>query len=100
MEVPERPEWDDRDEETFNLLMPFLPVESTGGPYEDTAFVAGYQAGQIDGQLVNKHIAATTYLVFSRLIGQIDLIAMRHGYKFDILHDDGTWAQIGVTRLD
>lgn len=99
MNLPERPEWDDRDEETFGLVMPFTEVASVDGPYDDLSFVAGFQMGQIDGKLESQKIAATTFLIFSRLTHQVDLIAMRHNYHMDILHDDGTWAQIGVTRV-
>jgi hypothetical protein len=71
-------------EKGWGLLMPFVVCESAGGRYDDEAFVAGYQAGQIDQALevaaaVNAtHLAAP--LVHAGLVEQLDLIAMRHGY--------------------
>lgn len=98
MVMPDKPEWDDRDGECFELVMPFLNVVSKGGKYEDESFTAGWQMGEIMASLKERHIAAATYLVFSELVEQVDLIAMKYGYAFDILHNDGTWAQVGVTR--
>lgn len=98
--IPERPDWDDRDEETFGLVMPFVAVVSKGGPYDDPSFVAGYQAGEINGKLESRRIAAATFLIYTTLIEQVDLIAMRHGYTSEVLHRDETWCQIGVTRND
>lgn len=102
MNIPDRPEWDDRDEITYRLVMPFTEVRSEGGPYDDLSFVAGFQMGQIDGKLTSmgqNSIAAATFLVFSQLKHQVDLIAMKHNYTSEVLHDDGEWAQIGVTRV-
>lgn len=100
MTMPEKPEWDDRDEQQYDLVMPFLNVVSRGGKYEDEPFTAGWQMGEIMSALRERRIAATSYLVFSDLAEQVDLIAMKYDYTTDILHDDGTWAQIGVTRND
>ena len=32
---------------TYELLIPFVAVESNGGPFEDEAFVAGFQLGRL-----------------------------------------------------
>jgi formylmethanofuran dehydrogenase subunit E len=45
-------------------------------------------------------VAATTYLVYTDLVPQVDLIAMKHGYKIDVLNQDDEWVQIGLTRED
>ncbi len=104
MTTPERPEWDDRDDERadreMSLVMPFLAVISNGGRYEDLSFTAGFQAGLADGRHGSRHILASTCLVYSDLVPQMDLIAMRHGYRCDVLHDDETWAQVGFTRIE
>jgi hypothetical protein len=42
--MPEKPEWDDRDEQQYDLVMPFLNVVSRGGKYEDEPFTAGWQS--------------------------------------------------------
>lgn len=99
-DMPDYPEWDDRDHDDFNLVLPFVSVESVGGPYHDSSFTAGFQVGEICGELKTRNIVATTYLILSPLHVQADLIGMKYGYKSDILHDDGEWTQIGFTRID
>ena len=100
MTAPEQPEWDDR-QFKFELLMPFLAVESKGGPYDDQAFTAGYQMGNINGLLEDRRIAATTFIIYQPLKEQADLIAMRFGYTMEVLHDDSEeWMQVGYTRIE
>lgn len=63
----------------MDLIMPFVTVASQGGPYDDDAYVAGYEMGQLDAALAAgpDELAAT---VRSENAIQADLIAMRHGY--------------------
>ena len=96
-DTPEPPEWDDRE---YELVMPFVSVSSKGGPYSDESFTAGFQAGEISGKLSERVILATTFLIYSELISQVDLIAMRYGYSMEVLHREDPWAQVGVTRID
>lgn len=68
-------------DEGFSLVIPFTCVESVGGPYNDAAFAAGFDCGVIDGKLAaglddHEELPAT---VRTGLVGQLDLIAMRHG---------------------
>lgn len=98
-DLPENPEWDDRDGER-ELSLPFVCTKTEGGQYEDLSFVAGYQVGEISGQLFHRAIVVGTYLVYSDLCKQLDLVAMKHGYVFDVLNDDGVWAQVGFTRIE
>jgi hypothetical protein len=75
-EASEAPDW--------GLVMPFVVVTSTGGPYDDDAFVAGYQCGEIDRALKTIRAAGGSRLdatVRSAVVSQLDLIAMRHGFK-------------------
>lgn len=72
----------------MELVMPFVVTASHGGPFEDTAFVAGYQAGSIDARLAVLAAAEAHSLkvtVHTTLLSQLDLIAMRHGYRVE--HD-------------
>lgn len=67
----------------YSLVMPFVVCHSTGGPYEDQAFVAGYQTGQIDaalkaGEKDNRDHGLIA--VYTELLPQLDLVAMRYGY--------------------
>lgn len=64
----------------YALVMPFVVCQSVGGPYDDDAFVAGYQAGQIDAALKAGTAGDLSLTVRTDLLPQLDLIAMRHGY--------------------
>lgn len=67
----------------YELVMPFVVCRSQGGVYDDEAFVAGYEAGQIDAALraaAPMGVEMRRY-VHSALLPQLDLIAMEHGYQ-------------------
>ena len=70
----------------YDLVIPFVACQSQGGPHEDDAFVAGYQAGRIDHALAvlvtvgGREMRAT---VRSDLVRQLDLIAMHHGFTVE-----------------
>lgn len=75
----------------YNLVMPFVIVKSNGGPYDDAAFVAGANCGQLMAEL--KTLAAHRAVPPQRwmrleLLPQIDLIAMRYGYKLRLSEID------------
>jgi hypothetical protein len=84
----------------FGLVLPFLAVKSKDGPYDDLPFVAGYQAGKIDGLLSAKQYKSLEVYSYSNLIKQIDLIAMRHNYSIEILSDDNMWALLRFTKSE
>lgn len=73
------------DDDAMELVMPFLVVASHGGPYDDDAFAAGWQAGEIDRTLRTAAAIAATVVEFpivhAGLVPQLDLIGMKHGYK-------------------
>lgn len=76
------PEFDGMD-----LVMPFVVCQSQGGPYEDDAFVAGFQAGQIDRSLRAATIANADRVratVMTALVPQLELLAMQHGFLAEI----------------
>ena len=75
----------------YGLVMPFVVCQSVGGPYEDEAYVAGYEAGLADA-LCGSLAEGAALRVGSLKLGmpyhvenqaQIDLIAMRHGVAAD-----------------
>lgn len=71
------------EEAEYNLVMPFVIVKSNGGPYDDAAFVAGANCGQLMAEL--QALAAHRAIPHPRYarpehLPQYDLIAMRHGY--------------------
>jgi hypothetical protein len=74
---------DEISEEQWGLLFPFVVCQSNDGPYDDAAFVAGYQAGRIDRSLavaVAAEADALRFTVHTLLVPQLELIAMNHGY--------------------
>ena len=67
----------------YDLVVPFVVCQSQGGPYEDQAFVAGFQAGEIDRAL---KVAATvdadevSFTVRTELLRQLELLGMSRGF--------------------
>jgi hypothetical protein len=69
--------------EIHELVLPFVVCRSVGGPFDDDAFVAGFQAGQVDQALHAAKVARATevrFTVNSTLVKQLDLIAMNRGF--------------------
>ncbi len=98
-------------EQGYGLVMPFVVCASQGGPYEDGAFVAGYQAGRLDSAMAA--IAAVqgdgmSTTIYRALVPQLDLLAMHHGFPhttakdFDEENPDkpvfGDWVQWSCSR--
>lgn len=83
----------DRPEEAdYGLVMPFVACTSQGGPYDDAAFVAGFECGQIDRAL--QVIAAAggntaTFTVGTDVVKQLELIGMNRG--FPIVHTEAAF---------
>lgn len=81
------------DEAEYEPMMPFLAVASRGGPYDDTAYVAGYELGILDGQLSGPYAPTPEKpgppaidhwrWIKSDNVEQADLIAMRHGWELE-----------------
>ena len=88
------------EDEGRELVMPFVVVSSRGGPFDDQAFVAGYECGVIDMALnVLVPIGGTvSRWVHPELLPQIDLIAMKHGRQVYVGDEDdsGTWRHITI----
>lgn len=86
---------DDDNADHHELVMPFVVCQSKNGPYEDHAFVAGYQCGELSQQMAHGEtpIFVTRYRA---LIPQFDLISMRYGYTMDVdeEYEDELWAHI------
>lgn len=85
------------DEQRFSLVMPFVVVHSTGGPYDDDAFAAGWQCGSIDRALAVAQAAnAQTVhvkMVRSAVTRQLELIGMHRGYGFTHADISAQWPQ-------
>jgi hypothetical protein len=74
----------------YGLVMPFVVCQSHGGPYEDGAFVAGYECGWLDMALgvVAKVGGTVERWVRPASLPQLDLIAMHYGYTLVVTNQD------------
>jgi|SRR5690349_20972516 len=76
-------ELDRPEEEGYGLLYPFTCVTSVGGEYDDNAFTAGVQVGQIDKALEVALAAGADRFratVRTALVKQLDLVGMARGW--------------------
>lgn len=77
-------ELDQPEQDGFGLVVPFIVCQSAGGPFEDDAFCAGFEAGRVDQALAVAAAAnaATVRFPMTRtaLLKQFDLIGMNRGY--------------------
>ena len=67
----------------FGLVMPFVVCQSKGGPYDDEAYVAGYEMGKLDEALrVMRELGWTKHArtLHADNREQADLLAMHHGF--------------------
>lgn len=71
----------------FGFVMPFKPVVSNGGPFDDMAYCAGYEVGNLAGILEYRRPIEWVGMVRTANMEQIDLIAMRFGYAVDRSRD-------------
>jgi Arc/MetJ family transcription regulator len=74
---------DQPEAENWAIAVPFVVCESQGGPYDDDAFAAGFDAGRISQALKSARAAGATalrYTVRTALVTQLDLIAMDAGF--------------------
>lgn len=102
-------EHDDQADETegYELVLPFVVCESQGGPYNDEAFVAGWEAGRLDLMIAEQAKAGARGPIVATVhrgnLPIVDLIAMRHGYTLTegvLATDDAdTWQTYAVVEF-
>lgn len=66
-------------EHDYELKMPFLPVASRGGPYDDDAYTAGWEMGALAARLdAARHfgLGLPQVTIHRANVEQADLIAM------------------------
>lgn len=89
----------DDHETEHGLVMPFVAVQSRGGPYDDEAYCAGYEMGRLDAILDrdDEYPLHEPLAIQAANREQADLIAMRHGYVAEVaLSDVEGWAHLRV----
>lgn len=95
---------DETNPDEMSLVMPFVACKSKGGPYDDDAYAAGYEAGLLDALLAIGSPPVVQQVIRAANQAQADLIAMRHGYSaktatFPEAEFDG-WVTITLTKID
>lgn len=81
---------DQPEPEGYGLLYPFICVTSQGGPYDDAAFTAGMQVGQIDRALTLALAAGADRFratVRTDLVKQLELVGMARGFPVVIAEE-------------
>lgn len=75
------------DEGDFGLVLPFTVVKSKGGPFDDDAYAAGFEAGRVWAELDHRPRSLTgSYRTVN--VPQLDLIAMHFGYSLTVTDYD------------
>lgn len=88
----------------YELIMPFLPVRSNGGPYDDTAYAAGFEMGALDGLLaaVTRATGGThgpyEVSIHAQNRDQADLVAMRYGYVCEPCGEGYGWIRLRLQQ--
>lgn len=90
----------DEAEHGYSMVMPLVVVTSHGGPYDDSAFVAGARYGQLAERLVALPPTLESY-EYPEMVAQLDLLAMHYGYvvttePWDEHPDE--WVRVTFTR--
>lgn len=95
--------------DNYGLVMPFVSVQSVGGPHDDESYVAGWRMGSLDVTLErDKPIGGVLHVQYSMPVEeasreQADLIAMKHGYRAEFGEPSDEfpgWLQVTFTKVD
>jgi hypothetical protein len=86
------------DDFRYELLLPFLPVQSLDGPYEDCAYVAGWEMGMLDGELRMGGHREFAVTIRQENREQADLVAMRHGYAAEFKDYGDGWVALTARK--
>jgi hypothetical protein len=89
-------------DDEYALVMPFLPVQSKGGPHDDDAYTAGYEVGLLDALLGHAYTFGRVHRVLrTDNQKQADLLAMRHGWRATFHEQDVPgWVGAEFVRID
>ena len=88
-------------EDGFELKMKFLCVASAGGPFEDTAFCAGFMVGNVYA-VFKEGMAPEDHVTLESLVEQLDLVAMKYDYVCKTIPDtaaDG-WVYVTYEKME
>lgn len=98
---------DDSEAAVASLVMPFVVVQSEGGPFDDESYSAGYEMGHMWCflQMVTgmNDIRNIDLMVRSANVPQADLVAMHFGYVTEVKPCPGMedeWSAIELRKAD
>jgi|SRR4051812_26083869 hypothetical protein len=81
--------------------VPFVVVRSSGGPYDDEAFVAGYALGVLSTSLSDSSMQSPFVMpTYANAVKQADLIAMRYGWLTRAIDKMGEWVILQFYRVE
>lgn len=83
---------------TDERSMPFLPVESRGGPHDDDAYAAGWEMGQLDNYLRYGLPVVHDLSIHVENAEQAELVAMSNGYRAVMEPGSDGWCSLRLTR--
>lgn len=94
---------DDSENVDYGMVLPFVVVASKGGPFDDDAYTAGFEAGQMFESL--SHIRMHTPDIYMKLAmpihaanrEQLDLIAMHYGLTANFTEVADGWLTITLS---
>jgi hypothetical protein len=88
-------------EQEYGLVMPFVPVVSKGGPYDDDAYTAGWEMGQLSMLLEQVQPTSHTQTVHTTNLEQVDRLAQYHGYDLTTRSVWGMseWSYVDLVRI-
>ena len=72
-------DWAEKQFET--LGWPITSIESNGGPFDDESWFAGFYCAYLDMLMSHTDSSIERGMIPARAVSQLDLIAMRWGFK-------------------
>lgn len=85
----------------YGLVMPFVLAASQGGPYDDSAFVAGWRLAELGTLLKTAErfaLDVPDQTLYPADAPQADLLAMRYGFTMKVKSYDENWSIYNFTR--
>lgn len=86
---------DNLSEGEFELLMPFVLCKSNGGPYDDSAFVAGWRLGALESKMEAARafgLDVPPQPLYPSDRPQVELLAMKYELEVHVQEHDEHWS--------
>lgn len=86
-----------RGDDDVELGVPLIPVASQGGPYDDDAYMAGWEMGALAVELEYTRPPLLQRKVRRDNVRQADLLGMRYGYRVEVGEGVAGWVPLRLT---